>query len=131
MESEHTAGPIGAYAVVRGDEPRVFVAESAEVISRLLARELVANASPSTFASPSALAAARSALLEERWADAVLLWISATGLAVDVYPEEVHVWSESDLDAEQAVFEVRMAQIFDPVRPGEPESAGPRALHSH
>jgi hypothetical protein len=104
---------IGAFAVVRGEEPQIFLAEDAAVISRLLALELVATAAPSTFASRSQLVAARSALLEERWADALLLWISATGLAVDVYPETLTVWSGDDLDEEQAAFEIRMSPLFD------------------
>jgi hypothetical protein len=114
MGSEHIAtDAIGAFAIVRGEEPQVFLAENAAVISRLLALELVANAQPSTFGSRSQLIAARSALLEERWADALLLWISATGLAVDVYPEVLSVWTEQDLDVEQAAFEIRMSPLFD------------------
>ncbi|MCH7788891.1 MAG: hypothetical protein IH940_05565 [Acidobacteria bacterium] len=114
MGSERLAPEaIGAFAVVRGEEPRIFLAENATVISRLLALELVANESPSTFSSQSQLVATRAALLEERWADALLLWISATGLAVDVYPETLTVWTEDDLDEEQAAFEIRMSPLFE------------------
>jgi hypothetical protein len=54
----------------------------------------------------------RSALLDERWADAVVLWIEETGVAVDVYTESPKVWSERELDAEQASMEIRMAPLF-------------------
>ena len=102
----------GAYAVVRGDQPQVFLAENATVISRLLALKLVARANPRSFESEQ-LAAARSALLEERWADAVVVWMEATGQFVDVYEEYVHVWTEADLDADFASMEIRVAPIFD------------------
>lgn len=108
-----TAVEPGAYAVIRGDEPRVFLAEDAAVISRLLALEVVARTDPRQFSTPSRLEAVREALLAERWADALLLWISETGLAVDVYPEALRVWTHDDLDAEQASMEIRVAPIFD------------------
>jgi hypothetical protein len=103
----------GAYAVVHGAEPQVFLAENEHVMSRLLALEVVAKSSPSQFKSRSRVEAVRSALLEERWADAMLLWMTSTGLAVDVYPESLKCWSEANLDEEQASMEIRMAPIFN------------------
>ena len=41
----------------------------------------------------------QDALLEERWADAVVAWMSATDTFIDVYEEYVPVWTEDDLDA--------------------------------
>jgi hypothetical protein len=101
----------GAFAVVRGEEPRVFLAASAEVMDRVLALHLVAQV-PATSVSADALDEMRAALLEERWADAVVAWIDATGTAVDVYDEALVVWTEADLDAEQASMEIRMAPLF-------------------
>lgn len=54
----------------------------------------------------------RAALLEERWADAVVEWIDETGTAVDVYEEVPKVWSEDDLDLDKASLEIRMAPVF-------------------
>ncbi|MGH2729952.1 MAG: hypothetical protein ACRDJI_05015 [Actinomycetota bacterium] len=101
----------GAFAVVRGEEPRVFLAESAEVMDRVLALHLVAQL-PAASVSPANLAEMRAALLEERWADAVVAWINETGTAVDVYDEALPVWTGAELDAEQASMEIRMSPLF-------------------
>lgn len=90
----------------------MFIAESDDVLGRLLALELVANSSPRDFLRVGRLDTIRRALLEGRWADAVVAWIEATGEAVDVYPDEV-IWTERRLHKEQASFEIRMSPIFE------------------
>lgn len=110
-EPERVATP-GAWAVVRGDEPRVFLAENSEVISRLLALQLVARTSPDEISSKVILEQIRNALLAEQWAVALATWIEETGFPVDVYPESLPVWTEEDLDADSASMEIRMAPIF-------------------
>ena len=102
----------GAYAVVRGDEPRVFLAENAQVISRLLGLELVAKTQPESIADLALLQEIREALLQERWGDAVVAWMKATGEVVDVYEGYVPVWTEDELDETTASLEVRMAPVF-------------------
>jgi hypothetical protein len=54
----------------------------------------------------------RAALLEERWADALIAWIEETGTPVDVYEEALPVWTERRLDGDQASMEIRMAPLF-------------------
>ena len=103
---------VGAYAVVRGDEPRVFLAEDADVMARVLALDLVARTPAHSVSSRARLDEMRSALLEERWADALIVWIEDTGTPVDVYEETLPVWTEARLDAEQASMEIRMAPLF-------------------
>lgn len=103
---------IGAYAIVRGEEPRVVLAENADVISRALALTLAAQLPADQISSPARLERIRAALLEERWADAVVEWIEETGTAVDVYDEAPKVWSEGDLDLDHASLEIRLAPIF-------------------
>jgi hypothetical protein len=103
--------PRVAYAVTHESEPRVFLAEDENVLSRVLAVELVA-ATTSESLGRSDLEAIRQALLEERSADAVAQWISATGTYVDAYPGE-RVWSKQQLDEERAGLELRVAPIFD------------------
>lgn len=102
----------GAWAVTREDTPQIFLAENEHVISRLLALKLVASAQPDVF-SESELAEVRDHLLHERWADAVFLWMTATDTYVDVYPEYVQVWTETDLDREMAAMAIRMSRIFN------------------
>jgi len=81
-------------------------------MDRVLALQLVAQLPASTVDSPARLNEMRAALLEERWADAVVLWIEETGLAVDVYTESPKIWTEEELDGEQASMEIRVAPLF-------------------
>ena len=103
---------VGAFAIVRGEEPRVFLASDGEVISRVLAVHLVAQTQARDVSSSTRLQEMRIALLEERWADAVVAWIEETGTAVDVYDEVPRVWSSNDLDLERATLEMRVAPLF-------------------
>ena len=73
-----------AYAVVRDDPPTVYAAESVDVLQRLLALEVVAR-SVHAGLDPNAKKRMQKALLDERWADAVVEWIDTTGVAIDVY----------------------------------------------
>ena len=112
---------VGAFALVRGDEPRLVVAENAEVISRALALTLVAQLPAEKVSTPARLRRMRAALLEERWADALVEWIEETGTPVDVYDEVPKVWTEDDLDLDRATLEIRMSPLFsslDPVSNG-------------
>lgn len=102
----------GAIAIVKGDPPQVLLADSAAVMSRLIALRVVATSSPSDFAADT-LAKIRQALLDERWADAVLAWMEATDTFIDVYDEYVPVWSEAEVGEQHTVLEVRVARIFD------------------
>lgn len=101
-----------AVGIVRSDPPEVFVAEDEVVLSRLLALKVVATSSPETFADPAALERVRAALLQERWADAVLEWIDAVGVAVDGYPDE-ELWTDHHLDEDTAAMEIRVARLFE------------------
>ena len=102
----------GAYAVVRGEEPSVFLAEDAEVLARLLAVNLVAQVSAADVSSKARLEEMRRALLEDRWADALLLWMDDTSTLVDVYDECPRVWAREDLEGEKAALEIRVAPLF-------------------
>ena len=104
--------PVGAYAIVREEDPKVFVAENADVLSRVLALHLVAQLPSQSVRSPARLEEMRAALLEERWGDALIAWIEETDTPVDVYDEPLTIWSEKALDAEQASMEIRMAPLF-------------------
>ena len=102
----------GAYAIVKTDPPQLFLAENEAVISRLIALKVVAREDPDLFPA-GRIGVIQDALLEERWADAVVAWMSATDTFIDVYEEYVPVWTEDDLDADLASMEIRMARIFD------------------
>ncbi|MFN2595330.1 MAG: hypothetical protein ABR579_10635 [Actinomycetota bacterium] len=114
MQVERVGRPtaIGAYAVVHGNEPIVYLAENSEVISRALALDLVARLPAKEVADTARLEEMRRALLEERWADALLVWMEETGTTVDVYEGSPKVWTERELDLEQATLEIRMAPLL-------------------
>lgn len=99
-----------AYAVVHSDPPEVFIAEDIDVLSRVIALELVA-ATPADRINEGRRERIKEALLTEQWGTAVFEWMTATGNIVDVYPSE-DVWTEARLDAERASFEFRMSPLF-------------------
>ena len=99
-----------AVAVTHEDPPRVFIATDDEVLSRAIARHLIAQEDSDSF-KPAELTAVRSALLEERWADAVALWIDSTSASVDVYPDE-QVLTQDDLTTDGTAFSIRMGRLF-------------------
>jgi hypothetical protein len=100
-----------AYAVVHRDPPEVFFAEDEHVLSRVLALRLVAQLPAERVSSPARLEAMQKALLEERWADALVEWITETDTVVDAYPSE-EVWSGDRLDADRAALEIKVAPLF-------------------
>lgn len=79
------------YAVVHHDPPEVYAAEDAETLHRILALEVVA-ATPATSLSAGQRDLLRTAVLEERWGDAVTGWIDATGCPIDVYDSGLKIW---------------------------------------
>jgi hypothetical protein len=101
-----------AVGVRRGDVPDVFLAESEAVLGRVLALRLVAHTPASAIPDAAALETMRSALLEERWGDAVAAWMEFTGEIVDGYPDEP-VFTNARLDADTASVEIRLSPIFD------------------
>ena len=100
-----------AVAIVHGEPPEVLLASNADVLSRLVALKVVARTDPHEIDSVR-LEQIRVALLDARWADAVVAWIGATGQPVDGYPDE-DVWTEQRLDEEMASLEIRMQRIFN------------------
>lgn len=100
-----------AYAVVHGEPPGVYLAEDIDVLSRVIALHLVA-ATPASRVDEGRRGRIGEALLAEQWGEAVYLWMSATDNVVDVYPSE-DVWTEEQLDAERASFELRMSPLFE------------------
>jgi hypothetical protein len=99
-----------AMAVTRGDQPTVVLASDDTVLSRAIALTIVARSDPAALGR-GASDEIRSALLEERWPDAVLARMQATGEILDVYPDEP-VWTDRELDGDRVSMELRMAPLF-------------------
>jgi hypothetical protein len=100
-----------AVAVVHEDPPRIFVASDEMSLSRLLAVEVVCEADPDRLDGGD-LSVIRSALMEEDWASAVAAWIEATGVRVDVHPDEP-VTHHQDLTSDDAAFDIRLSRLFE------------------
>lgn len=99
-----------AYAVVRDSPPTVYAADSLEVLQRLLALEVVARTPPADLRS-DARERMRAALLAERWADAVVEWITSTGIAIDVYTH-LHVYSDLELPNQLIGAQLQFSSLF-------------------
>jgi hypothetical protein len=101
-----------ACAIVRDSPPRVLLAESLDVLQRVVALEVVAQTAPDSFDS-DITARIRAALLGERWADALVEWITHTGVAVDVYDEdEINVWTEAAIGTDLSSIQLQFAPLF-------------------
>jgi hypothetical protein len=94
----------------------LIIAANDEVLSRALVTQVIAQEDPRSF-EPTELDAIRSALLEERWSDAVAIWIETTSASVDVYPDE-EVLTDDDLTVDAAAFSMRLGRIFSEVERG-------------
>jgi hypothetical protein len=97
-------------AVTHSDPPAVVLASDEAVLSRAIALEIVAKADPRRLREQH-VDRIREALLDERWSDAVMAWMGATGEVVDAYPDEP-VWTAEELGPERTSLELRMAPIF-------------------
>jgi plasmid stability protein len=92
-----------AVAIVRDEPPEVFVAEDQETLNWVLALRLIA-ATPGGDLEADLRDRLRQALREERWGDAVEMWISARAI-VDVYPSHpLHTEHDVELAAQELEF---------------------------
>jgi hypothetical protein len=97
-----------AFAVVRDDPPRVFVAEDLATLNWVLACQLVAKTSGNDL-PVGERDALRQALTEQRWGDAVFAFIARTGIAVDVY-ESTELFVPSDVEV--GPMELQLTPLF-------------------
>ena len=98
-----------AYAVVHTEPPSIFLADDIELLHRVLALEVVARTDPSLLRDRAA--GIREALLEERWGDATVAWIQATGTGIDVYDGK-SVYTEDDLPADMIGAQLQFTRLF-------------------
>lgn len=97
-----------ACAIVHGDPPEVFAAEDESTLNWVLALRLVASTDSASL--PEGVRDhLREALLEERWGDAVVAWMSHARAVVDVYPS-MDLFVERDV--ELAAFELQFTPLF-------------------
>lgn len=100
-----------AYAVVHDEPPEVYAAENVEVLQWVIALEVVARTPASTL-HPDTAQVLRDALLDERWGDAVELWMRTSGTVIDVYPDGLQVWTAALLQADIANVRLQFTPLF-------------------
>lgn len=100
----------GAYAVVRDEVPRVYLAEDIETLERVLAVQVVAQLEPASVSTSGRGGALREALLNERWGDAVGLWMEETGVFVDVYAEPLRIYPRHE--QERLTLELQVSPLL-------------------
>lgn len=98
-----------ASAVVHNEPAAVFLADDVDVLHRVLALEVVARTDARLLNGRAE--AIREALLEERWGDAVVMWIRETGTGIDVYTS-TSVYTGADLPAELIGAQLQFAPLF-------------------
>lgn len=101
--------PSVAYAVVHTEPPSIFLADDIDLLHRVLALEVVARTDPTLLGLRAA--EMREALLEERWGDATVAWIKATGTGIDVYDGK-SVYTGDDLPADMIGAQLQFTRLF-------------------
>ena len=98
-----------ATAVVHTEPASVYLADDIETLHRVLALEVVARTDAGLLNGRAA--EIRSALLDERWGDAVVSWIQETSTGIDVYTHN-SVYSDLDLPPELIGAQLQFAPLF-------------------
>jgi len=96
---------------VHDDPPEVFVADDLDVLHRVLALHVVAQVPGQQFGGRAQFV--RDALLEERWADAVVAWIDLTGVAIDVYEHGPELYTAEDGEGELSGLSLQFTPLFE------------------
>ena len=97
-----------ACAVVRDDPPRVFIADDEDTLNWVLALQLIASTSARRLPD-DLVELLRQAVVEERWADAVVAWMDRTGVPVDVY-SSIELYEAEDMA--MAPMELQFRPLF-------------------
>ena len=101
---------IGAYAVRRSDpELPPLLADSEETLNKVIALRWIGEWTP---ADDDVAAPVRQAILEERWSDAVVGWMEATGEVFDIYPFGLEIHEERDYPADEFGPRVQTTPLF-------------------
>ncbi len=101
---------IGAFAIRRSDpEQPPLLADSEETLSKVIALRWIGEWVPD---DPDVAAPVRAAILDERWSDAVIGWMEATGEVLDVYPFGLEIHQASDYPDDEFGPRVQTTPLF-------------------
>ena len=103
--------PRVTYAVIHSNglfDQEVLIAADEDSLGEALALEVISQTSPALLGHN--LGEIQSALMERRWADALVAWMDATGSSVDVFPDEPI--RSSSLDEQTVELELKLTPVF-------------------
>ncbi len=100
---------IGAYAVRRSDPDQPLLADSQDTLNKVIALRWIAEWVPIETAQADPI---REALLEERWADAVIGWMTATGEEVDIFPFGLEIHEARDYSDDEFGPRIQTTPLF-------------------
>jgi len=101
---------IGAYAVRRSDpEQAPLLADSEETLSKVIALRWIGEWVPPDDVSAAPV---REAILQERWSDAVVGWMEATGEVLDIYPFGLEIHEARDYPDDEFGPRVQTTPLF-------------------
>lgn len=122
---------IGAYAIRRSDPDHPLLADSEDTLNKVIALRWIAEWQPDDEADAESI---RTALLEERWADAVLAWMELTGETLDIFPHGLEIHESRDYPDAEFGLRIQTTRLFtdnpDPAdastdtEPGDGDSDG-------
>lgn len=93
-----------ACAIVHDEPPVALVADDIDTLHWVLALQVVAQ-TPARVLEPHVVRELRQALIEERWGDAVEMWMAVQPGTVDVYPSyDLYGPSDVALGAQELQF---------------------------
>jgi hypothetical protein len=101
---------IGAFAIRRSDpEQPPLLADSVETLNKVIALRWIGEWTPE---DDGAAASVRQAILDERWGDAVIGWMDATGEVLDVYPFGLEIHEAGDYPDDEFGPRVQTTPLF-------------------
>ncbi len=101
---------IGAYAVRRSDpEQAPLLADSQDTLNKVIALRWIGEWVPVDDAVAEPV---RQAILDERWDDAVIGWMAATGEVLDIYPFNLEILDARDYPDDEFGLRVQTTPLF-------------------
>jgi len=101
---------IGAYAIRSGDTEQPLLADSQETLNKVMALKWIAEWKPTDKDGGADIV--REALLDERWGDAVIAWMEATGETLDIFPFGLEIHEASDYPDDEFGPRIQTTPLF-------------------
>ncbi len=100
---------IGAYAIRSGDTEQPLLADSEETLNKVIALKWIGEWDPGNHGGADEV---RAALLEERWGDAVVAWMQATGEVLDIFPFGLEIHESADYPDDEFGLRIQTSPLF-------------------